>query len=293
VNLVAADQYDIQMFGEQDISAACRLCRAAGWNQLPEDWRRLLDYEPEGCFTATIQGRLIGTVTTTTYGNRLGWIGMMLVDPDYRRRGIATALMRRAVEYLNQRQVQCIKLDASPEGLPVYARLGFVPEWSFHRWRRADDLSCTASDTDCGADPAARIERSGEVVSCLPDELAALDEAAFGVNRSRLLNELLEVSEVEISHGGYGMLRPGFLASYLGPVVAEDEGVGRSVINSLLGRVSGTVFWDIPGPNRAAAVLAESLGFEPVRELTRMRLGDGQVAANTQLQFALVDPGTG
>ncbi len=124
----------------EDIPAALTLCRIAGWNQLTEDWKRLLDYEPDGCFAAETEGRLVGTVTTTRYGSGLAWIGMMLVHPDYRRRGIATMLMERSLEYLQDRGVRCIKLDATPEGQHVYEQLGFSAEWSMRRWTRAGTL---------------------------------------------------------------------------------------------------------------------------------------------------------
>ena len=75
---------------ESDIPAAMQLKEAAGWNQTEDDWRRLLMLEPNGCFAAIKDGRLVGTTTTTTYGNDLAWIGMVLVDPQYRRQGIAS-----------------------------------------------------------------------------------------------------------------------------------------------------------------------------------------------------------
>ena len=72
--------------------------------------------EPSGCFAARVGGRLIGTVTTTTYGRSVAWIGMMVVDPDFRRKGIGTALMRRAIDHVQGRGVRVLKLDATPAG---------------------------------------------------------------------------------------------------------------------------------------------------------------------------------
>ena len=45
---------------------------------------------------------------------------MMLVHPDVRRQGIATKLMQHVIEWLQNRAVQCIKLDATPAGAKVY-----------------------------------------------------------------------------------------------------------------------------------------------------------------------------
>ena len=84
-------------------------------------------------FVALMDDDLVGTITTTSYGTELAWIGMMLVHPDFRRRGIATALMKAGLDYLRGGGVRCMKLDATPAGQPVYEKLGFQPEWSIER----------------------------------------------------------------------------------------------------------------------------------------------------------------
>src|SRR6476619_1151636 len=120
-------QPEIRLLFESDSPAAMRLKEAAGWNQTEEDWRRLLALEPNGCFAAVKDDRLVGTTTTTTYGNELAWIGMVLVDPHERRQGIATKLMNVAMDYLNGK-VATVKLDATALGKPVYEKFGFHVE---------------------------------------------------------------------------------------------------------------------------------------------------------------------
>src|SRR6185503_15490799 len=124
---------NIRLLFESDIPAAMRLKEAAGWNQTEADWRRLLSLEPNGCFAAVNDGRLVGTTTTTTYGNELAWIGMVLVDPQERRQGVATRLMKVAIDYLKDR-VATVKLDATALGRPVYERFGFRVECGLERW---------------------------------------------------------------------------------------------------------------------------------------------------------------
>jgi ribosomal protein S18 acetylase RimI-like enzyme len=131
---------ELRPMTEADLAGADDLRRLAGWNQTPEDWRRLLRLEPEGCFVAVQNGAIVGTVTTTTYGQALAWIGMMLIHPDLRRQGLGTRLMRRSLEYLQSRGVGCIRLDATPAGRPVYEKLGFVAEWTLTRWQRPEGL---------------------------------------------------------------------------------------------------------------------------------------------------------
>ena len=78
----------LRLMSESDLSFADSLRAGAGWNQTPQDWQRLLALEPEGCFVAQWNDLLAGTVTTTRFGTKLAWIGMLLVHPQFRRRGI-------------------------------------------------------------------------------------------------------------------------------------------------------------------------------------------------------------
>jgi hypothetical protein len=39
-----------------DLPLGLHLSRQAGWNQTPDDWRRCLELQPEGCFVAECDG---------------------------------------------------------------------------------------------------------------------------------------------------------------------------------------------------------------------------------------------
>ena len=273
------DGVKIRVLREDDLVFVDEFVQLAGWNQLRTDWLRVLRYEPNGCFAAFSDDRLIGTVTTTTYGKDLAWIGMMLVHPDFRRRGIATALMQRSISYLRDRHVECIKLDATPEGQFVYEQLGFVEEWRFHRWERSADK---AVDTVRHNQDVSHVER-----------LARLDHDAFGADRFAYLKLLKEVSFTISNGDGFGMIRSGRRASYLGPVTASTLDSAERILSELVRPMIGRIFWDIPGPNTAAQRLAKQLGFHPVRELIRMTLGKMQSMPDVSMQFAIAAPETG
>src|SRR6185436_18090616 len=165
-------QEEIRLFLESDIPAAMQLKEAAGWNQTEDDWRRLLRLESNGCFCAIKDGRFVGTTTTTTYGDELAWIGMVLVDPQHRRQGIAAKLMSVALEYLNGK-VGTVKLDATALGQPVYERFGFQVESLVERWSGAGNSR--------GRDDRTGIDRDSL------SELLTLDRLAFNADRSKLI----------------------------------------------------------------------------------------------------------
>ena len=61
----------IRLLTESDVQEVLTFQRPEGWNQNENDWRRLLRLEPEGCFAAVSEGRIVATVTTLTYGRDL------------------------------------------------------------------------------------------------------------------------------------------------------------------------------------------------------------------------------
>jgi len=231
-----------------DVTAGMELSMEAGWNQTREDWQRLLAIAPEGCWCVEADGMVVSTASLATYGDELGWVGMVLTRGAYQRRGFARKLLERLLD----RRPRTVKLDATEAGRPLYASLGFVDEAPIERWQR------TPGRVEAGTGEFGR-----------PDP--ALDLRAFGAKRTQLL-ETLGVGFV--SDDGYALSRPGARAWYLGPCIAGRPGTAESVIRAALARQPNEPwYWDLLPDNREAAVLAAKLGFAPVRRLVRMRLG--------------------
>lgn len=274
-----------------DLPFADSLRALAGWNQTLVDWSRFLTLQPDGCFLAEWEGAPAGTATTTVYGADLAWIGMVLVHPDYRRRGIGSSLLRRCIDYLHERGVRCIKLDATPAGKELYAQLGFKDEWTLTRWQRAAAHSRAA----IGARSIRRWEKGD------PRAVEEMDTAAFGISRSRLLECLAEQSHFAFvmesepgRNAGYGLLRRGAFASYLGPVAAISVGIALELIEALLETREGqNVVWDIPDRNVEMVTSARGHGFIAKRSLTRMYLGENIAPGDPERQFAIAGPELG
>src|SRR5690242_19910627 len=113
-----------------DIAAGMDLCRAAGWNQLEDDWRVFLESPGSGAFVAEKGDRVVGSAAFLRY-DALAWIAMMLVDPAERGAGIGAGLMERALEALED--AECVGLDATPLGEPLYRRYGLKNDYSLVR----------------------------------------------------------------------------------------------------------------------------------------------------------------
>lgn len=266
-----------------DIPFADSLRASAGWNQTPADWQRFINLSPRGCLLAECEGRPVATATTIAYGNELGWIGMMLVHPDFRRRGIARVLMQHSIEILQSARVKAIKLDATPAGREVYLRMGFKDEYTLTRYQH---------------DGAIKRHSEGIRAATREDlvQILELDHAATAAPRQNLIERLLAdatqtlVYETNGRIVAYGMLRPGSLASYLGPIVTPNSQHGELLASAL---ASGKIFCDLPDRNQAAVAWAKSHNFTPQRTLTRMYLGENNTPTSPESYFAITAPDLG
>ena len=250
----------------------------AGWNQTEQDWLRLLELEPAGCFGIECDGRLAATTMAVCYGDELAWIGMVITLPEFRRRGLGRALMRHTIEFLARRGVRWIKLDATDMGAPLYREFGFETEGTVERWLRPGSASRRF------ANPQATLEQFRI------DE--KLDREAFGADRAQLLARLAGVESAAIPGQGYAMGRPGSVATYFGPCVATSAGAARGLLEWFLSRHAGEpVFWDLLAENREAVGLAVEYGFERARRLARMALRGTSdappLSANNRQTFAI------
>jgi predicted N-acetyltransferase YhbS len=286
-----AEKIEIRLLAERDVAEAMRLKDAAGWNQTEEDWRRLLRLAPRGCFTATVGGRVVATTTTTTYGRALAWVGMVLVDSSFRRKGIATTLVRAALDSLDAEGVEAVKLDATPEGAPVYAGLGFEAELRIERWKGM-----------AGGHTSESVTPYDGMLPQLFKEVLGLDRSAFGADRSELLKALSDeecaTSSLSVGGGGhlrgYALARPGAHAAYVGPVVAEEVETAAFLIDDVLGRLGDVqVYVDLNTTFEGGARELSARGFTKQRELIRMRRGKKSSAGTSRSIFAIAGPEIG
>ncbi len=273
-----------------DIPAGMRLKEIAGWNQTSADWKRFLEASPQGCFVAEHEGRVCGTATTISFENRFAWIGMILVDPEYRNQGIGTKLLERAIEYLHDLRITAIKLDATPQGKPLYEKLQFVPEYEMERWTLRRSPSEMAKRSGFGS----REPLSQELL----ESIFEADKESFGADRSFLLKSL-HSDAPEFTTGiwnargiaGYALGRRGSFADHLGPWMARSITAAASLLETFLARSPReVVVVDCLKSNTVAGELLLSLGFSYSRPLTRMYRGRNDHPGRPELLCAILGP---
>ena len=274
--------FRLRVMTADDIPGGIRLKEIAGWNQTRGDWERFLSASPQGCFVAETDGEVVGTVATISYEGRFAWIGMVLVEPSRRGEGIGTKLLGKAIEYLDGCGIPSMKLDATPQGKPLYEKLGFVSEYELERWRLQRTPAPGPSD---GA-------------SSVTEEMLDQDREIFGADRNGLLQSIalehpafVMQSRSQGKLTGYCFGRRGALADHLGPWVAHDESSALALLDEFLLRSrQENVFVDGMKPSPWAMKLLREHGFQFSRSLTRMYRGRNDFPGRPKLQGAILGP---
>ncbi|MGH9407122.1 MAG: GNAT family N-acetyltransferase [Terriglobia bacterium] len=239
-------------------------------------------------FVAEYEGKVCGTVATIIYDDQLAWIGMILVSPSQRGRGIGTQLLKLAVDQLDSRGPLTIKLDATPQGKPMYHKFGFEPEYEIERWMRGSVTS---------AQPAQR-EKELDEGGADVESIAAMDCEAFGWNRGSILRSLdRDAPEFTAAIWNGGALagctlgRHGLHADQLGPWLAEDRDVARKLLARFINHSAREFLMaDCLKTNPFACELLRSAGFEFSRALTRMVRGADYSKRRSELVCAILGP---
>jgi [ribosomal protein S18]-alanine N-acetyltransferase len=255
----------VRKLRKEDIPDVLGLAGLAGWNQVAEDWGLFIDLSPEGAFGMERGGRVVATSTAVAYGRDFGWVGMMLVHPDERRKGLGAKMLEEAISFLLGRG--CLPaLDATDMGKPLYEKFGFRDLFAVERW-----AGTAAASPD--PDPPCRWLGSAEVDGVLP-----LDRESFGADRAAVLRGLLGregTAGFVLERGGEaeGFIagRPGKNFFHLGPWVSRSPEAAEGLLRATLAAVPGAaVCVDIPAPNEAARSIARAAGLAPARTLWRM-----------------------
>ncbi|AKJ03012.1 Histone acetyltransferase HPA2 [Archangium gephyra] len=224
----------------------------------PEElkWRLILELGI-GFGVDAPEGGLAGTVLVTPYGREAASIGMMVVSPSHGRQGLGRRLMEHALEHIGPLPTL---LFATDQGRPLYEKLGFVQvgEVVKHLGRLTRQPEEAAV-----ADMRVRAMTREDL-----DAVAALDAEAFGAPRRELLQALHRlayralVAERDGRVVGHGLAWPNLGSTMVGPLVAREEPIARSLAARLLRGLEGTVRVDIPPRFTGLSEWVAGLGLE-------------------------------
>jgi GNAT superfamily N-acetyltransferase len=220
--------------------------------------------------------------TSALAAGPIGVVGNVVVRGGFRGAGLGRLVMESTLDWMRQRGVRAVYLDATSAGRPLYYKLGFVGvgrSWFAHAPLSSLDLaSLAALASESGALQTA--QRDPTALS----HIAGLDLAAFGGDRLGLLQRLLVQDDSWLytandpigAPAGYTLLRltrTPSAAVRLGPLVASTPAAAASLMLAALGddapwrlvldateAASCQLDLNIPGTNPDALALVQKAG---------------------------------
>lgn len=254
-----------------DLAPVLRLSASASWNQNQADWHTMLRLgQGWGIDAIDDSGyeQLAASIVVLPYGGHFAWMSMVLVLPEFQRRGYAQRMLRFALAHLRA-QGRAAVLDATPAGRAVYVQEGFRDTWGFARYRR--------EATAAWVEP----RPTGPVTRALLDSdwpaIDELDSPAFGASRLPLLRSLAErlpAAARVVDQGGrlrgFVLGRDGREAHQIGPLLADDDTTAMSLLHGALVGLPGAVYVDLLDRRRQLLPWLEQQGFAIQRPFTRM-----------------------
>lgn len=274
-----------------DIACGEALSAEAGWNQTADDWKHMLTHG-RGWGAVEPTGRLVATAMTLPYGGRFGWVSMVLVTKAWRRRGIATAFLRRGIDSLLASGL-VPGLDATEAGRQVYLPLGFQDVYPLARLEAHDALPQPPATELPGTlvRPATAADLDG---------IATYDAPIFGADRRALLGHLLgrapDVAWIAERDGrvcGYCLGRDGRDADQIGPLSGDDDAVALGLCaRALTARRQrrDRVYLDVAEHQDALRRYLFDAGFRRQRGFMRMILDRSEPFDRPDQVYAIAGP---
>ncbi len=233
-----------------DMPAAHKLSLAALWPHRLDDWKFIQELG-EG-IVAEDESGIIGTIMCWVHGPDYASLGMLIVSPDHRRKGIASELISRILKEIGDRT---ILLHALASGVPLFESLGFVQTGWVHQHQGS---VFRAPFVPLGAG-----ERIRPISSRDEPALSELSRRAVDMPRATVFKHLMKVASIVAidRYGeliGYAALRKFGHGYVIGPVVAPDADRAKALIAHWAGTQAGSfVRLDIPGSSGLSPWLIE------------------------------------
>ena len=225
----------------EDVERLDALLREVSFDANVDEWLALLkssedtsDGDDAGGVTGATgvfdeDGDLVGFVSTVVYGGHtdapFGWVGNIVVRSDYRKRGVASMVLRAALDSMGAATLAV--LDASAMGAPLYLKAGFAPVAAVRRWTLSRDQalgissSCASKNAGDVAAAVAAIDATADWSEGDGALITDMDAAVFGACRGNTLrawrDTVPQLCVVE-DGVGYAVAHRRGRKLYLGPV---------------------------------------------------------------------------
>ena len=267
-----------------DLRSCAALAVDRGWWPERGKWSLLLAASDAFGIDAPDGQGLAGTVILTRWGADCAGIGMMLIASRYGGQGLGRALMEHVLRA--GEDLAAVSLFATGAGRPLYDKLGFKPvrrSVAFRGHFRADPQINNSKRRSERAGADSLEGSSGNVRVATEADLPAilaLDRAAYGANRERILTRLPAFAErtvvLETSEGIVGYAAAWRTEAYtmIGPLMAADGAAARRLVTELAAHSAVAVRLDLDPDRPELPSWARAHGLEPTERTVVMTRGD-------------------
>jgi GNAT superfamily N-acetyltransferase len=258
----------IRTLQRDEIRLAIDWAADEGWNPGLHDAESFHAADPGGFLVAEVEGVPVGCISGVAYGAGFGFIGLYIVTPAWRGRGIGIRLWNAGMSRLAGR---VIGLDGVPAQQENYRRSGFALAWRNVRYGGVARASGRRLPDEVV--PLAQVDL---------DTLCRKDLEAFPAPRAAFLSAWCAMPDStglawqrDGRLGGWGVIRRCRAGYKIGPLVADDSAIASTLYSSLCDAVPAgeAVYLDVPQPNTEALALAQATGLSGVFETARMYAG--------------------
>lgn len=286
MSLEGQETVTVREFEQADIADAHAISMSVGWSQRLEDWQWL--GATCGGLVATQRGKVVGTTLHWDYENDFSSVGAVMVDPGVQGAGIGRRLMEACLKKLQGRS---LLLHATPAGLPLYEKLGFVPGGGLSQFEGKVTSILPAISPDHHIVPLSDTHT---------DVIVQIAERASGIRRASFIRSVIQVSDgaVIIENDlpcGFALIRRYGKGWGMGPVVASRESAAASLILELLrNKVGEHVRMDATAhAGSQLEMFLNDSGLHCVSTAVPMVRGEWPLSDHAVRQFGIVTQATG
>lgn len=275
-------EIEIIPFTPEYLDGAVRLSEQVNWPHRKDDWALILGIS-EGV-VALSDGQVVGTALATLFGPDTAACNMIIVDDAIQGRGLGRRLMDEILSKVDGREIRLVATDI---GLPLYTKLDFKVTGGITQHQGILG-TVSAMDDRCEWYDAPDVE-----VLCM------LDQAACGMDRSLLVQALINVGKVAVIRErdatcGFAVLRDFGRGLVIGPVLCDDIETAKSLLLFVFATQPGTFMRvDIPEESGLYQWLSD-MGLAHVGKHVRMTLNQRAMNQDASVRtFALVSQAFG
>ena len=271
-----SSEFQIRNMSRAEVGMLVDWAAREGWNPGRHDAELFWATDPGAFIAAELNGDLVGGGAITSYGGEFGFVGLFIVRPEFRGRGLGNTLWHALRERLRARlrPGASVGLDGVFAMQAYYAKGGFVFSHRDIRYR-IDVPGGIRSHADVPGDDVLPLNAFAF------DEVLAYDTTCFPASRAAFLEGWIAQPE-GLALGlrrsgrlaGYGVVRRCGEGCKIGPLFADDLAAARALYPRLSDFASGgPLFLDVPENNPDALVLPREIGMTEVFGCARMYLG--------------------